>query len=113
MDTENKPMTAEQMVRELYKNFPEASSGSALQCVGWKYDTFVFKFLDEETGAKHIVKLAQALRGFDKLVKDVQTRGKLKGCFFKADFAISPDSWDGIGIDALAQYAVFGEAIYG
>ena len=110
---ETKDMTAEQMVRELYQNFPEASAGSALRCVGWKYEAFLFYFEDEETGKKHTVTLAAALAGFRRLVKDVQLRGALKGCGFAADFAVSPDSWDGIGIDALAQYAVFGKAIYG
>lgn len=110
---ETEILTAEQMVRELYQNFPEASAGSALQCVGWKYDAFLFDFLDEETGKRHTVTLAKALKGFRKLVKDVQQRGKLKGCFFPASFAGDPCDWDAIGIDALAQYAVFGEAIYG
>lgn len=106
-------LTPEQMVRGLYQNFPEASSGSALRCVGWKYDAFIFKFIDEETGKTYTVDLKKAVQGFRKLVKDVQQNGKLKGCGFTPDFAVSEDSWDGIGIDALAQYAVFGEAIYG
>lgn len=104
---------AEKMVRELYQNFPEASSGSALRCVGWQYKAFKFYFVDdEEAGKKYEIGITKAVDGFKKLVKAVR-RGELPGLGLAADFEVNEDSWDGYAIDALAQFAIFGEAIYG
>jgi hypothetical protein len=104
---------AEKMVRELYENFPEASTGSALRCVGWKYEAFKFWFIDEEdAGKKYFVGITKAVAGFRKMVKAVQ-RGELKGLFLPAGFEYESGDWDAPAIDALAQFALFGEAIYG
>lgn len=120
-------MTTEQeerFVAELYENFPEASQGSSLRCIGWKYaedyktkvwdrDRFKFIFEDED-GKKYTVRIDKAVKGLSILVHEVMA-GKLNGLGFRADF-LTEDAmgdWDGNCIDALAQCAVFGEVIYG
>lgn len=102
----------ERMVRSLYENFPEASSGSALQCIGWKYQAFKFNFIDTEDGKKYEITLPKAMKGFRILTKLVEA-GELPGLGLTPDFKASEDSWDAYAIDALAQCAVFGEVIYG
>lgn len=105
-------LNAEKMVRSCYENFPEASYGSSLECVGWHYAKFIFNFIDHETGKKYRVTLPQAIKGFKKFVAMVRA-GELPGLGLAADFETSEDSWDGPCYDALAQCAILGEVIYG
>ena len=102
---------AETFVKSAFENFPEASQGSSLQCVGWKYADFVFKFVDSETGKRYTVTLPMAVKAFKKVLKEVGD----KKLFIGVDMAniLDDGQWDSVGFDALAQMAVFGEVIYG
>lgn len=102
----------EKIVRDAYENFPEASAGSALQCVGWNYREFKFLFVDEETGEKHGVTLPMAIKGLRLFIRAVNA-GELPGLGLPAHYLSDLGTWDSIAFDALAQMAVFGEVIYG
>jgi len=103
-------MTKEKLVREAYENFPEASM--CLVCVKWKYDKFEFVFIDQEENKKHTVGLADALRGLDLFFTAVDG-GKLPGLGLPAEYKTDTGLWDASAFDALNQFAIFGEVIYG
>lgn len=100
------------LVKECFENFPEASIGSCLRCVGWNYKKFKFLFVDEETGAKYTVRLRDAMRGLRLLTRAVN-EGELPGLGLPAHFLKDSGTWDADSFDALAQMAVFGKVIYG
>jgi hypothetical protein len=102
----------EKLVREAFENFPEASAGSALVCVGWKYDDFIFKFEDQETGNKYTVTLPDAVRGLNRLLKVLEAGG-LPGLGLTLSTITDTGTWDALGFDALAQMATLGAVIYG
>lgn len=106
---------AEKLVRSVFDNFPEASAGSALQCVSWKYDEFKFVFHDEEEDKDHVVRLKDALRGLDLFLK-LKGEGKWPGIPFKIVGEHQGElefDFDALTADAIAQLAIFGEVIYG
>jgi len=92
---------------DLYQNYPEASSGCALKCVGYDYAEFKFKFLDEETGKTYIVDEEMARKGLALFIKLVLLN--------ELGYNIYHDrgDWDSDVIDAINQCAIFGEVIYG
>ena len=104
----------EKFIRDCYDNFPEASQ--SLVCTGWKYKKFLFVFLDpEEEGKEHVIRLADAIRGFRLFVQAVDS-GKLPGLGLPADYLNledGPGIMDASCFDAMVQMAIFGEVIYG
>lgn len=100
----------EKLIREIFDNFPEASHGWTLECHGWDYKNFSFDFTDTEENKEYTITLEMAKKGFDKLIPDV-LHGKIHLPFGEAIF--DAGSWDSECADALAQYSIFGEAIYG
>jgi len=105
----------DQVVRGIMENFPEASQGCALRCVGWKYDAMRFRFEDGETGETYALDQPKLLAAFRFLFTDKWP----KGCQPPpaADDAERWDDWlcrcDAVDFDAFAQLACLGEVIYG
>jgi hypothetical protein len=104
------------VIEGIMENFPEASSGSALVCVGWKYDDWAYKFRDTEDNDR-VYKLdrAKLLATFPLIFTDKWPRGLLQPpCSADAEIW---DDWlcqsDACSFDAFAQLACFGEVIYG
>lgn len=102
---------AEAFVKSAFQNFPEASNGSALVCIGWKYELFIFKFMDQETGKKYTVTLPKAVKAFKKALALIAAGKLFIGV--EAQDLLDDGAWDAIGFDALAQLACLGEVIYG
>jgi hypothetical protein len=101
----------EQLIKDIFDNYPEAGESNSLRCTKWDYTNFVFNFIDVEDNDKpYMITLDMAKRGFEKLISDC-----LVGKIFLFDNAHLFDAgeWDACATDALAQYAIFGETIYG
>jgi hypothetical protein len=99
------------------ENYPEASTPS-LQCVKWQYREcyYVFEEIDDdgEVDAVHTVTLEKLMEGFEKLM---QNRPR---CVPPPPAQQTKEAWeewncnmDADGVDALLQFTLFGEIIYG
>lgn len=111
------PGTVVEMVcKSISENFPEASSGCTLLCVGWKYDAWRFTFVDtEDADKKYVTTREMWLKAFPLLFTDKWP----KGCT-KPLASADPDQWgdwlcqaDATDFDAFAQLVCLGEVIYG
>jgi hypothetical protein len=98
----------ETIVRGIFDNFPE--SAMCLECTGWKYKEFIFKFYDAEENKHHTVRLVDALRGF-KIFMKLKSEGKLGGVDWVWDG--TDFNYDAVACDCIVQCAIFGEVIYG
>lgn len=102
---------ADKLIHDVMQSFPEASHGSPLLCVGWKYEACLFVFLDREEGKRHALTRKRLRKGLEVLLRAVLA-GKLKGLNLHSAFLDSTE-WDASCADALVQCAIFGEVIYG
>lgn len=101
----------EKLIREIFDNFPEYSRGGCLICHAWDYENFEFSFTDTEENKEYGVNLEMVKKGFDKLIPDI-LNGKIYLSFDNAGI-FDAGNWDSECADALVQYSIFGEAIYG
>ena len=107
----------EEIVKSIMENFPEASSGSALVCTGWKYDKWKFTFVDTENDDKeYTLDKAKLLATFPLIFDNTKWP---KGCT-QPIFSIKIEDWndwlcqaDAQDFDAFAQLACLGECVYG
>jgi len=102
------------VVRGIMENFPEASNGSALRCVVWRYNDWHFEFEDED-GKKYQLDKLKLRAAFPLLFTDKWP----KGCT-PPPHIHNQETWDewlsqsdAIDFDAFAQLACLGEVIYG
>jgi len=101
----------------LVGNLPEAST--SLVCPQWKYSELSFTFYEEDSPQRHVVTGIDAwAKGF-ALLTDAVANGKLS-CAPALPSSADKDVWeqwlcdcDADTVDALVQYAVFGELVYG
>lgn len=105
----------ESVVKGIMENFPEASYGCALTCMGWRYEAWNFTFQDAETGNKYLLDKPKLLAAFPLMFSDKWP----KGCT-KPLASADPEAWndwlcqaDATDFDAFAQLACLGEVIYG
>lgn len=106
----------EEVVKSIMENFPEASSGSALVCTGWKYDKWKFTFVDTENNDKqYILDKAKLLAAFPLMFTDKWPKGCTRP--ISSDKSDDWNDWlcqaDAQDFDAFAQLACLGEVIYG
>jgi len=110
----------EKLAEDIWGNFPEASSGSALQCVGWNYKEWKFSFVDSEAEdekgvhppkPKTLVTTREKCLGAVASFLVLKMRGQLKGISIE-DYHDAGE-YDAIAADAIAQLAVLGDVIYG
>ncbi len=105
----------EQVVKDIMANFPEASAGCALCCIGWKYDEWRFRFEDGDSGKIHDLDKAKLLAAFPLMFTDKWPKGCTRP-IASAD-AEAWNDWlcqaDATDFDAFAQLACLGEVIYG
>jgi hypothetical protein len=102
-------------ISSIMENFPEASYGGSLRCIGWNYQKMQFDFVDGETDKKYLVDEPKLLKAFKLTMTDKWP----KGCT-PIPLSTSASRWDdwlcqsdAIDYDAFVQLAVFGEVIYG
>lgn len=105
----------EEVVKGIMENFPEASSGCALRCIGWRYDDWKFEFQDTEDGKKYNLDKAKLLAAFPLMYTDKWPKGCTKPIFSEKsedwnDWLCQADAQD---FDAFVQLACLGEVIYG
>lgn len=103
-------MNTPELIKAIMENEPEYGSTPPMLCVGWDYKRCRFVFHDVEEDIKYNVDMPMLLKGFVKLKKDLLS-GKIK-----LDIGIviyDAGNWDAEAVDALVQYAIFGEARYG
>ena len=106
---------AEYVVKNIMENFPEASAGSSLRCIGWHYDQWEFIFEDDE-GTKYTLDQEKLMSAFPLLFTE-----KWKNYTPVPTYLLHNkehcDNWlcqaDAFDFDAFVQLAVFGEVIYG
>lgn len=105
--------TVEHVVRSIMDNMPEAAQ--SYDCVNWKYKELDFRFVDYDTGKKHIVTKKMLLAAFPLLFTDKWPKGLLKPPH--SNDADQWDDWlcqsDATSFDAFVQLAIEGEVIYG
>lgn len=108
----------EDLALDIWQNFPEASSGSSLRCIGFNYKEWKYKFLDTEkydsvgANAKNVLTTdkAKCLAAVASFIV-MKLQGQLQGIQI-SDFRDAGD-YDAIAADAIAQLAVLGEIVYG
>ena len=100
----------ETLIKEVMENYPEYSSGNSLQCTNWDYKKCEYSFNDTEEDKEFKVTLKTLKVGFDKLVTDV-VKGKIH--LFDTGAILDGGNWDCTAVDALVQYACFGDVRYG
>lgn len=112
---EIKDSLVETVVQNLMENFPEASQGSVLSCIGWNYKDWLFGFVDDD---KHYsLDKAKLIATFPRIFTDKWP----KGCTPAPSSNLNdPDTWndwlcqcDATDFDAFIQLAIFNEVIYG
>lgn len=105
----------EMVVKGIMENFPEASSGCALRCHGWRYDAWEYSFQDVESGKEYELDKAKLLAAFPLIFTDKWPKGCTKPPVL--DTEEEWDNWlcqsDATDFDAFAQLACLGEVIYG
>lgn len=106
--------TVEKIVRGIMDNFPEASSGCELRCIGWQYAPLNFTFEDSE-GKRYLVDKDKLLAAFPLIFTDKWPKGCTPppaGADWEQweDWLCQSDAVDG---DAFVQLAILGEVIYG
>lgn len=105
----------ESTVKSIMENYPEASGGSCMKCISWKYDAWWFTFIDDETELEYKLDKAKLLAAFPLIFTDKWP----KGCTQPPPVWTeeSADDWlcqcDAIDFDAFVQLACLGEVIYG
>ena len=109
-------MLNEYLVKNIMENFPEASSGSSLRCLGWHYDKWKYIFEDEDEVVYKLGK-KKLLAAVPSLFTDKWSKGLTpvpQGLLLKKEVC---DDWlcqaDAIDFDAYIQLVIFGEVIYG
>ena len=100
----------ETLIKEVMENYPEYSSGNCLHCTKWNYKKCEYFFHDQEENETVNVTLDSLKIGFDKLFADV-IKGKIH--IFDTGAIMDGGNWDSTAVDALVQYALFGELKYG
>ncbi len=103
----------EKIVCELMENYPEASSPS-LTCIGWKYKEckFIFEeYVDMGDIKRHTVTKDMLVKGFDIMMKEI-ANGHYHHLPLTGIVGDLGD-WDADDVDALVQFSVFGELVYG
>lgn len=103
---------AETIIRGIMLNCPEHSF--SLRCTAWKYEPCEFAFYDFEEQKEHKVNLASLLVGYEKW-RAFKARRNMLPCDGASDrlvddFLCSLDAED---TDALIQFTIFGDIIYG
>ncbi len=99
----------ERIVSELMENYPEASTPS-LTCVGWNYRKceFIFEeYADIGNIKQHTVNMEMLVKGYDIMMKEIAA-----GHYLLTGF-MDLGNWDANDVDALVQYSLFGELVYG
>lgn len=103
------------IITGIMENFPEASGGNSLLCIGWKYEALEFKFVDSEEEKKYNVGPGALNHAFDLMFAGAWP----KGCT-QPPFSANWEDWenwlcqsDTTDFDAFVQLAIFGEVIYG
>jgi hypothetical protein len=102
----------EQLVKEVMENFPEYSSPS-LPCVRWNYKEMKFVFIiseDKENPKRVELNLQDLVKGISKMFPDIGV--KYHNGLTQAEMA-DASQWDATDADALVQYSLFGEVIFG
>jgi hypothetical protein len=105
----------EKVIRGIMENFPEASNGCALRCIGWQYETMSFDFYDDEETKRYNITNATLLATFPLIFTDKWP----KGCAppLASNKWEQWEEWlcrcDATDFDAFAQLACLGEVIYG
>jgi len=106
------------LAKEVYKNYPEYSTGCCMRCTGWQYGDkpdkpFLFTFVDDEEGDTYEVNLKKAEAGVAILLQSwIDKKYHFYGIKELNDL-IDPCNWDQEVLDAALQCAVFGKIIYG
>jgi len=103
----------DEIIKSAMENYPEASSGNCLRCLGWNYEKMEFTFLDEETDRRHSINLKNLKKGFKILLKIVEDGKYLNSVGQVPNFLAKNYDWDAQDYDALVQATIFGEVIYG
>ena len=106
-------------VKELMENFPDASEGSCLRCVKWKYKTCEYAFVDDESEdqKRYDVDLEKLLKAVPLLFSSKWGCGLTtipKDAFASKDNAedllCNLDAYD---MQAFIQLAIFKQVIFG
>ena len=114
----------EKIVRGIMDNFPEASAGSALRCVGWRYDDMRFVFqdceADEPAKGNHTLTKEVLMAAFPLLFTNKWPKGCTPVPEVSTDKVNSEREWDdwlcaadATDFDAFVQLAIFKDVIYG
>lgn len=99
------------LFKEVVHNLPEHSI--SLQCTKYDYKNCRFEFFDSEDGKEYLMNIHNGLLGIQMLIHAILD----KKLFFTGcgtlDEVLDPCCWDANVVDALIQFSLFSEVIYG
>ena len=113
---------AETLLYEVLENLPEYAI--SFKCTGWHYgpntdeSSILFTFLDYEDRTDsgnpkiYVLNLEKAIEGLKKLI-DAVAEGKIHLCGLDLLDMNDGGNWDADAVDALLQYSLLGELVYG
>lgn len=105
----------EQLIRDVMENFPEASEAGGVPCIDWDYEKTEFVFVDSE-GEKPqevTVNMESLLKGLDKMWADIGVKYFNGNPDITQETMTDPCNWDANDANALVEYTLYGEVIYG
>lgn len=111
----------DQLFIDMIQNFPEAAQ-YAFECTDYRYhldnrsvkeqaDFAEVDLTDNETGVKYTLTVQKMREGFAKMLPLV-LNGELPGLSLGVAL-LDASNWDSYALDALVQFALLGECIYG
>lgn len=93
------------ILKNVFENFPEASSGMTLRCTKWNYKDFNFEFVDEDAEKTYKINREDARKGLAIYLKLVLLE--------ETSLDANPSNWDADNYDAIVQCTIFGKIVYG
>jgi len=99
-----------ELANDIMSNFPE--SALCLSCRSWKYEDGVFEFYDPEENKTYIITIAHVKEALPKFIREVDL-GHLHFYGITPANIYDACNWDAPISDALVQFTIFGEVIYG
>lgn len=115
LNTEIPDEVFNQLVDDIFGNFPEYSDGGVMTCVRWKYDLREFSFVDEEDENKRYNLTKTEMEKGTRLFLEMKLKGELPGVFqdIPEDEYTDGAHYDAYASQAVVQLACFGEVRYG
>ena len=115
IELEISDVIVEKVVKGIMENFPEASECCSLKCTKWKYEAWLYEFVDEED--RYTIGKKELLNVFPLIFTAKWPKGLTQPPITDLSNWETWNEWlcqcDATDFDAFVQLACLGEVIYG